>query len=60
MPRYDFKCSCGAVFEKVVPIAERKETLCSCGKTARQMISAPWQRIDINSDRWETRHKKRG
>lgn len=60
MPNYDYRCSeCGETFSRIVPIAERKEQQCSCGGIATQIVSAPWQKIDIESDRWLNRHKKR-
>ncbi len=61
MPRYDFRCDSCGVFEQVVSIAERdNKVMCICGQPAKRMIGVPWQRIDINSDRWSNRHKKRG
>lgn len=62
MPRYDFKCpDCGETFEKVVSIAERANQTCDeCGGTLKQLVGIPWQRIEINSDRWVNRNKKRG
>lgn len=60
MPNYDYRCpDCGETFGRIVPISERKEQQCSCGGTATQLIGIPWQKIDINSDRWVNRNKKR-
>ena len=62
MPRYDFKCpDCGETFEKTASISERKNQICDgCCGTLKQLVGIPWQRIDINSDRWVNRNKKRG
>ena len=60
MPNYSYRCpDCGETFRRLVPISQRKEQKCECGTVANQVIEAPWQEIDINSDRWVTRHKKR-
>lgn len=60
MPKYDFRCSeCGKTFERLVSISKRHSQECECGGEAKQLIAAPWQRIDINSDRWVNRHKNR-
>lgn len=60
MPLYDFKCTkCNEYFSEVAPMGTQ-EMVHSCGEMAHKVIKAsPWQKIDINSDRWVNRHKKR-
>lgn len=60
MPLYDFKCpQCEEYFTEITSMDVR-EVKHSCGNMAHKVIrSAPWQMIDINSDRWVNRHKKR-
>ncbi|WP_074167800.1 FmdB family zinc ribbon protein [Enterobacter cloacae] len=41
MPLYDYRCECGKEFEKRRSIAERQTAECSCGKTAKQQLTAP-------------------
>jgi len=41
MPIYEYHCSCGADFERVLPIYRRHDVLCSCGKKAQLEISMP-------------------
>lgn len=42
MPLYEYQCSCGARFERVLPLARYDEPqLCECGKVAEKRLSAP-------------------
>lgn len=42
MPRYDYECSCGAVFERRQPVAERATAACHlCGAPAPKRFSLP-------------------
>lgn len=50
MPLYDFKCSEGHKFERIVPLAEFKFIqICSCGMASVRMISRPMFSVD-NTD----------
>lgn len=47
MPVYDFNCSDGHVFERVVPLAEFDlQQFCECGSEAFRMVSAPAVKSD--------------
>ena len=39
MPLYDFACECGNTFERMVPVDERHEQPCGCGKSARRLYT---------------------
>lgn len=37
MPNYEFKCSCGKVFDEILSISDRdKKVKCQCGKEAER------------------------
>lgn len=39
---YEYICTCGAEFDRVLPVAEyQTPQFCECGKTAKRVISAP-------------------
>lgn len=61
MPLYDFKCpTCGKAFESNTSIAARDDPVsCECGADAKRCIATPHLRIDITTDAWVNRHKKR-
>ncbi|EKT3983759.1 zinc ribbon domain-containing protein [Klebsiella aerogenes] len=41
MPLYDYTCECGKEFEKRRSISDRQTAECSCGKIAKQQLTAP-------------------
>lgn len=42
MPTYEYACSCGARFERVLPVARYDEPqTCECGSVAQKLISRP-------------------
>lgn len=42
MPIYEYKCSCGRSFEKLLAVADYNEPQsCKCGETAQRQISRP-------------------
>lgn len=47
MPLYGYRCQCGCIFDRIVPLARYDEPqLCSCGKVAEKQLSAPAIRGD--------------
>lgn len=38
---YQYKCECGRKFDEFNKVEQRKTARCECGKTARQIITAP-------------------
>lgn len=59
-PLYDFNCDfCKSTFEALAKM-DQYEADCNCGYKAKRVVATPWLKIDINSDRWVTRHKNRG
>lgn len=67
MPLYSYECPCGAVFEELKPVSERKEEKCTkCGMTAKQRITtvAFDPRMGLDSgfptmvERWNRTHRK--
>lgn len=44
MPLYEYDCECGERFEVLKSIADRHNTICSCGRLAKLKISA-WGRV---------------
>lgn len=58
MPLYEFKCECGEVIEKLVPMGTTKY-ICSCGKIAEQQMSRG--SFKLNGTGWyETDFKTKG
>jgi len=44
MPLYEYNCGCGRSFEALKSIADRHNTVCECGRTAKLRMSA-WARV---------------
>jgi len=66
MPLYSYECTCGAVFDELKPVSERKEEKCkSCGATAKQRITTvafdPKMGLDFGfptmAERWNRTHR---
>lgn len=51
MPLYDVKCDrTGKTFERIIPLAKFEEDIiCSCGSSARRVISTPMFSVDQTS-----------
>lgn len=50
MPIYEYKCDCGARFERVLPMALYQATqYCDCGRAAEKQLSAPAVRGDYEA-----------
>lgn len=42
MPLYDYKCTCGEKFSRLLPLDRYKEPqVCSCGQVAEKQLAAP-------------------
>jgi putative FmdB family regulatory protein len=64
---YDFKCSCGEIFEGLARIDERTRKCGSCGLEANRMVSAPSIKLEgwsghfpSSHSKWVRQHEKAG
>ena len=55
---YDFKCTCGHVFEAMANIRDKAHECGRCGDQANRVISAPTIKLEGHSGDFPTAHRK--